>query len=397
MKGGWLSNMIKIEKKLSINKIEAMYSSLGIYSKEDTVDVVIPGKIESLDFFIVPALIQFISTWLRVTKHGKLKIELDSSNDSLENFMEEPYAFPIVIMSWQRGIENNFDNNDLTSDLRKINSNIHLTMKSLKKQKGQKLLLTCFDHLSSEKGLLDCFYRDGEYIDSEGFLSIYLTESISQVLNLNRQASINSLSGVYEDLIAIIYELMKNTDEWARTDKNSKILNPNIRGLFMNFIKKNKNTLINNYKNNKGLTDYFESFQTNSVGEIYFLEISVFDSGDGFINKYNGIENRNTLNEKLGILKKCLIKHNTSAVGFRAEEKGLGLDRILSVIDGKGLLWIRTDTLSFYRNMKKNIYEGNEIDIKLFDTETHSEIKLREKKLVTGSAISIIYPITIPA
>ncbi|MEQ9229098.1 MAG: hypothetical protein RIF46_00335, partial [Cyclobacteriaceae bacterium] len=74
---------------------------------------------------------------------------------------------------------------------------------------------------------------------------------------------------------------------------------------------------------------------------------------------------------------------------------GIGLDRMLSVLDGKGFLRIKTGSLCVYRNLISNPYEklSNYESMYLTDWDTHSRTDFPSKIASTGTAISIIYPL----
>jgi hypothetical protein len=74
-----------------------------------------------------------------------------------------------------------------------------------------------------------------------------------------------------------------------------------------------------------------------SKGEIYFIELSVFDSGIGFVSRFTGKSNESfEAFDQVQIIKKCLTKHHTSDRSLHRESKGLGLNRILNLLDKKG-------------------------------------------------------------
>ncbi len=385
---------ITIPRNLSIQDIESLYKELENFDEFDDSDIIIPDRIESADFGIVPSLIQFVCTWLRHTNSGKVRITLSAKEDSLERFMEEPHAYPIIVMAWKRGIVD-INNRDIKDDIRPLNNSINAKMRALSNTKGQRLLLTCFDHLDRKRGLLDCFYDSNEFIKSEDVLLFTLSDPINQIFSHNKDAASKNIGDKINDILGIMFELVKNTDDWARTDGFNKPFNPNVRGMLLRFLKKKKSTYIETYKSHKGLYDYFDSFSTNDIEELYFLELSVFDSGDGFIRKRDPNGEKKSLKEKVDVIKECLIKHNTHAKGLQKEGKGLGLDRIMNILDEKGLLWIRTDSFSLFRNMKRNRYKAfiTKEEVDLFDWTTNSLNEIHEHGSAVGSIVTIIYPI----
>jgi len=342
--------MQKIPKTLTVEKIKELYNEL--YRDTKTFDLLLPNNISSYDFGISSLLIQYINTWLRL-RSGNLIIETKDDYSDLYDVINQDYVFPCVIMAWDNGI---FDlkGNDIKHLIKPINEEIADSMQSLedfplmnkefKQQKGFKSLLTCFDHLPKEKGYLDCFYLNNSFIPSDEYLMNSLEDTLNYVLTFNQSAR-EKLLPIKKDLVSIIFELMKNTHDWARTDNNSKILNPNNRGLLMKFVKKTKENYIENYKNHNGLKSYFDSFSTNEKDELYFIEISVFDSGIGYVNRFTSSDTLPNIDEQVNIVKDCLIKHNTSDKTIEKENKGIGLDKIMNVLDQKGVFILKTNNV----------------------------------------------------
>jgi hypothetical protein len=159
------------------------------------------------------------------------------------------------------------------------------------------------------------------------------------------------------DLKKITFELMKNTFEWGRTNKDNVSLDPNLRGVLFKFYKNRRKTLVDDFKDHPGVVNYLNSktLKENTQGELYFLELSVFDSGAGFIEKYKSL-NKSTKLSDVDIVKTCMIKHNTSAQGLEKDDKGIGLDRVLKTLNKKGFLRIKTGTVCLYRDLIANNY-----------------------------------------
>src|SRR5690606_4573893 len=141
--------------------------------------------------------------------------------------------------------------------------------------------------------------------------------------------------------------------------------------------KKTRSALLEDFKSHKGLTTYFKNsvLKENVKSEIYFLEIDVFDSGVGFVEKYKSLNKTESLSD-IEIIKKCLIKHSTSAKGLEKGNKGLGLDRILTILDGRGFLRIKTGKSCVYRDLINRPYKKlntNDIDtMELFDWKSNN-------------------------
>lgn len=386
--------MIKLDNKTNIELIEQAHKEV---LKSDIVDLTLSKSLPSIDFGLIPSLIQFIATWYNKTKGGKIILDLKKEDD-LEEFYHLDYLFPSLVYCWNRAIENS-EGKDLKPVLKKRNESQHDIMKTQSGGKGPKILLSCFDHLSIKKGLLSAFYIDGLFITNEMQFEYAIDKSLKRVLSFNRELSANNIAPVYSEIIAIIYELMKNTDDWGRTDIFNKPLNPNTRGLYLKFHKKKRESYLTGFENHGGLKDFFsnENFKSNTKDELYFLELSVYDTGIGFVQRYKGEQNNSfDTNKQVEIVKECMLKNNTSATGIDKEIKGQGLDRIMRILDNKGFFWLRTSNISVFRNLRKNRYKENcgVEAVDLYDWFNNSTSKFSNLESVQGSVITLVYPIS---
>ena len=395
--------LISIKKNVNLSNIDRLY--LDLYSGikvNSVIDVLLPKELSKNYLGIVSSLIQFISTWSRYANSGKLLIDIENPTDKdIDSLYEFEYIFPIVSLVWNsNGIYDRTGNTSLRNILKQKNIKSFEEMKKVNAMKGEKLLLTNFDHLPKEHGILACFEKNGDYILNENDLLESLKPSILQDVLRNSRESKAIFEQVQDDFIGIVFELMKNTYEWAKDDEIGVPFNPNLRGVLIKFNKKRRSKLLEEYKKNKAICKYFSSeiLKENSLGQLYFIEISVFDSGAGFIKKYKSLNQDDNISD-IDIIKKCLIKHNTSAKGLNKTDKGRGLDRILNILDNKGFLRIKTDKLCLYRDLISNKYEDNEFNdvnrMELFDWKTNSNKSFTEYKYASGSVVTIIYPLAL--
>ncbi|KAF2342280.1 hypothetical protein [Flavobacterium tistrianum] len=395
--------IIKVDKNIGLIEIDHLYTELYDAIKNNyLIDIIIPIMLKKNYLGITPSLIQYISTWIRYNQSGKLRLDIENpSDDMIRDIYENEFIFPIISLVWDtNGVFDKSGNNSLRNNLKIMQNATFLKMKKVEAFKGEKLLLTNFDHLSENKGILPCFERNGEFISNENELLESLKTTIhNDVLKYDATTRKNYIEEQYE-LNGIIYELMKNTFEWAKDNETGVPYDPNIRGLLMKFYKKTRVKLIQEYNSNNAVCDYFKSdlLKENDKGEIYFLEISVFDSGAGFVQKYKALNNDTQLNN-IDIIKKCLIKHNTSAKGLDRFDKGLGLDRILNILNRKGFFRIKTGSTCLYRNLILNPLKLEETDtdneMELFDWRTDDKDNFTEYVNASGSVITIIYPLSL--
>jgi len=386
--------MIKIDNKTNIQLLELAYNEL---SKHDSIDINVSKGLSSTDFGLIPALIQFFASWYNKTKLGKIIFNLKSEKE-LTEFYELDYIFPSIVYCWSREIVD-ANGNDLKPQLKLHNQIRHDKMRRQIEGGGPKVMLSCFDHLSIKNGLLSAFYTDGIFISNEMLFDYAIGKSIRQATSLNFNLRNSNLAPIYDGIIAVIYELMKNTDDWGRTDEFNKPLNPNARGLFLKLHRRKRESFSLSVEGNEGLKNYFsiENFEANTQDELYFLELSVYDTGIGFVRR-NVSENFKSLtsSNQVDIVRECMVKNITTAKGIEKEIKGQGLDRIMRILDNKGLFWLRTQNVSVFRNLRENRYKEDTTsnDIELFDWFNNSSSSFSSLESALGSVITLVYPIS---
>lgn len=393
---------IKIHKNIKLDELESYYQQLYSHIKMDVpVDLFLPKELDNNYVGLIPSLYQYVVTWMRYPKSGKLLLEIDNPDKAdFDRLYDNELIFPVVSLLWNKNeIYNKTGKINLRSYLKPKNVVLHNKMRSVEALKGWKLLLTNFDHLSEDRGILPCFEINGSFIMNESKLGGSLKNGIKQVLAFSQNAE-KIYDHYKDDLIGITYELMKNTFEWGKEDEYRVPLDPNIRGLLIRFYKKTRTKLHEEFKSHLGLSEYFKSdvIKENANSELLFLEIDVFDSGVGFSRKYKSLNPGNDLTD-IDIVKKCLIKHNTSAKGLEKDDKGIGLDRILTILNKKGFLRIKTGKVCIYRNLishpYKKVSRESITEMELFDWKKNSSKEYSSFYESKGSVITIIYPLSL--
>lgn len=401
--------MIKLSNKTNLDSLEQFYLKL---SEVNSVDIMITKSFNTLDFGLTPAIIQFVSTWHSKCNDSKLLIDIDAnadyesmdeerlaiySEELLEDIYKLDYVFPIVVYCWNHPIEDSKQRN-IKSLLKIQNEKKHIKMRKQSEGGGLKTFLSCFDQLGPKKGLIPAFYIDDEFIDNEMQFDFAIDKSIRQVISLNAELRKSNYIPVHSDIIAIIYELIKNTDDWAKTDIQNRPIKPNTRGLFMKTHRRKREAFVRGFSDHKGLKDFFseENFATTTSDELHFLELSVFDTGVGFVNRYSKKPTtESSLKEQVDIVKKCLVINNTSATGLDKRSKGKGLARIMRILNNKGFFWLRTGNISVFRNLITNPHiENSGSDfIQLYDWNINSNSEFSKLSEAKGSVVTLVYPL----
>jgi hypothetical protein len=400
--------MVALSRGLNISKIEELYRA---ESNAGSFDILLNSKYEDKDFFTIASLSQFIFSWLRKYPSAKIILpfslsELDQMpSDVLRDFVKDEINYLAIISGWPRihskdGEEVMFKIQEHTRFMRGIlNSPASVDWRALK---GNAMILPCFDQFSNAGGHVNSFYYapDKMYSLVEFTFSSPFAHRLSYFLkSFNFQSGVQTFQSVFEDLCRIVYELMANTHQWARTDGNNRILNPNSRGVYLKVHKAPPSSFQKDYRYFPGISEYFSSgkFSTNNSGEMYALEVSVYDSGPGYVKRYLGANTtQKTTAEHVDIVKHCLCRHTTSARGGSRVVKGVGLDKVMQLLSDKGLFRIRTQDCSIYRNMRLKPYREftSSDEIEMFDWNTASSTVFTTMPEVEGVIFSIIYPLS---
>lgn len=388
---------INIEKNARLEDVEIYLTQLENAKKFNvSVNIMLPKTLNYSHFGIVPTLIQFVITWLRYENSDKLILDTeDTSDESLREFFKNEFIFPMVVLVWNKSgvyTKNGVNLRKFLQNLTKLYGERMLNGRAIP---GNKLLLTDFDHLPDDR-LLPCFGNRYEFIPSKTQLKSSLDKGLKDVFYMYNELP-RAFDQEKDPFISIIYELMKNTFEWGRHNEFLVPLEPNIRGTLIKFIKKKRSTLLQEYKWHKGLKDFFGSrkLRENANNELYFMELSVFDGGIGFSKKFQSLNSEAEEMNEIDIIKRCLTKHATSDQGIYKDEKGLGLDEILKILDGRGLIRIKTGKSCVYRNMITHRYNKSQEnnDITLFDWKNNQNDNFTSYKEIEGAVITLIYPI----
>ena len=386
--------MIKVTGNISIPKLQNLYSELAT-SDEAVIDVHLPKKIEKLDFGLLFSYLQFLATWIRNNRSGKLHLPVNNTAETIEYLDNNEFVYPSIVLAWEKEIVN-ANGENIKSELKNPSKEYFNSM-DLFELKGTSVPIYCFDHDKSNRGLSRHLYKNFRELVNETTLSFNLFNAFKKVGDFNKGAFRTGIKGSYDDFIAIIHELFTNTHEHAKTNELGYNLYPNIRALQLKFHKKPIDKFKEQFQGYAGLVQYFNSaFKLNEQNELYIFEISILDSGPGFVKRYKKVSDyKLNIGDEVEIIRQCLYRHNTSTEGFRGEVKGVGLDRVLQTLDGKGFVRIKTGRADVFRDMKNNRYchHDNASQIQLNDFQNNSTNDFTVFPAAEGTLLSIFYPL----
>lgn len=384
---------IEIKSKLSLKNIETLYIELEKFKlKEQLVDIKLPNTFESSDFGILFSFLQFISTWVRASVSGNLLLPV-ANKEAAISYLQNEFVYPVIALSWEKQILSNSGEN-LRLFLKEPSQEYFKNMEYFQLHEKLSVPIFCFDHDKRKSGHSRNFYDENLNLLQEDVVSNNLYPAFKKIGSFNKLVFNNSIKEKYDSFIAIIHELFANTHEHAKTNERGHNLYPNIRSVYLKFHKKTIPSFLNSYKEFPGLQEYFKSdFKLNTLGELYLVEFSFLDSGPGLVKRFSGSANKYSPKEEVDIIKKCLYRHNTSAIGIKGTTKGIGLDRVLQTIDHNGFVRIKTGHVDVFRNMKKEpyVHHDSSSQIALFDTRLNKLEEFEVYPEAQGTLISIFY------
>ena len=316
-------------------------------------NIMLPGQpIRAAGMGGESALIQFLLTWANRNPNGDVVAPIQLGDPereahSIKHLASRAYSFVAMLIA--RDV---LAADEATSVRTRTNHACSLRVdemaKGLKKAAfGHRTFLACVDH--STKAYIPAFYfSDGTLRNRVEFCDLAEELLKSRASDYTRQ---HIHPSTRRGLGLILYELMKNTHDWGRTDVNNVPLRPSLRGILFTRFNVNREGALASAGGNASLNAYVASLgQQSRDGYVRFLELSVFDSGPGLASRWlsKSLTERVTAQEELDACFSCLRKHKTTS---GASNRGLGLYDVMRTLgELRAYLRIRTGRLALFRN-----------------------------------------------
>lgn len=386
--------MIEIKSNLTLPKIDLLYAELE--ETQASKDLKLPKELNNNQFGVLFSLLQFIGTWIRHPHSGSLILPVTTEEEALV-YLRNEFVYPIVVLSWEKEILGS-DGRKLKSLLAKPSQAFYQELDFFNGGSHSSIPIYCFDHDLSKRGKSRVFYEVDNSIVSEAKMDFTLHPAFEKLSNyFNRHVFKAGVAKELTTFYGIIHELFSNTHEHARTSEKGYNLYPNIRAVYFKFYNTTLQTYQDTYKEFPGLVQFFCSdFNLNLQNQLYLIELSIMDSGPGLYKRYSGKSDFDVhITEEIDVIKQCLYIHNTSSVALNKENKGIGLDRMLRLVDGKGFIRIKSGRADVFRDLRNHRYHAHDDPkaIMLSDWRTNSPTEYTVHKKTEGTLISIFYPL----
>jgi hypothetical protein len=213
-----------------------------------------------------------------------------------------------------------------------------------------------------------------------------LSQSLIQKV-AKRYKNVPPPAPVVLNLSLLLYELFKNTHQWARTTVAGAPIKRSVRGIRLSLIPLN-NLDVGSYSHE--MKTYLESAATE-ISAFDLLEITIFDSGPGLAARglKADIDSATSLESEYGAVLSCLKWHSTEST---RSHRGLGLIEVLRTLTrGRCLLRMRTGRLALYRDFI-NHPVASDSDIWLLDWTSKTKT-LFQQAWADGLLLAIYLPV----
>lgn len=380
--------MFKIQGPQSLNVVEKELSQL-VRTPMDELQI--PVNPQKWWMGGELALVQLVVTWVRMCERATLVTHISPNEDpanQLKSMAGRIFGFVTLLLA-ERILDRSLnEDRSLKPIAYELCSNVVARMYGPidRFAMGAKVYLISVDH--SRKWAIPWLYNSAGQVHDR-------TQFISLVQKLVRKVGPNLVDDPIPEILfpkfgAILHELFKNTDEWAKTNVDKTPFRRSTRGLSVERHRFHRDQLP--FPIGQGAYGTFFG-QCESYDDYYrFLEFTVFDSGVGLARRWLNMTDLSQLELKIEMnaVTECLEKNNTSS---HRPEKGIGLAEVYSTLHEIGaFLYLRTGRLSLFRDFRSNPREDSS-DVRIFDLPSCTEIPT-EHAPTWGTCFQILIPLT---
>lgn len=363
-----MKNVVTIKSDLNYEVIDSILNN----SYQELV-IHIPKVFKNTKFGLLPIFLQAISSFF--INNQKVNIVIKSMHASdIDHLSKELIYLAFILRSKDllNEQEESFfkqfiDKAIVFLDYMQDVNNIQKTFKGMGTQ------YICFDW-SRNFSYIHTLYNGDKLITKNEFINLFAEKIFD---NSTPQVYRHAKLQFTNDFGSIIFELFQNTEEHAR---NNSLDRKSIRGFTTKHLLIKPVEIKSHYSHIK---NYLNIFHIENKG-LQFIEISVFDTGDGLAKSLNKDDLDNSFETEKTYVLKCFNKHITSKTN---KMYGIGLyDVIKKIILNRGLFILRTGRIHLEVNYSQ--IDINE-DIVIFN------IPIEEQLPIIGTSFTIILPLSL--
>ena len=417
-------NLLLLEGSYTIDDVENLYQRLpasqtsseqyldevrnspSVPHHANVLDVRLPTHLNNASFGGYSAVIQFLLTWTKRFPEGRLITYAQNTLEAkkqLPNLIAQDHGLIAVLSANDvLTVDRQTSVGEIAFETAANRLNQAFDMKVRASPVGRGISLLCVDDrpfLSKRSNIFTRDYsRHPELYNSWATLARAF-KSYDDFVDLAHHLLIRPMKGdgipptqnIVEGFGVILYELFKNTEDWATRDLANVPIPRSIRGIRCEYVYYWKEQLMKGIENVAPLQAYinYDAYPAKSGRKLY-AELSVFDSGLGLARRWlkDKFSAELSIATEYEAIYNCFGYHGSSKSG---SQFGRGLHRTLQLLtELNGFLWIRTGRLSLFRNLVQNPYVGDTVPY-LYDWTTNS-IDPTKRCSVEGTTITILVP-----
>lgn len=343
---------LKLTREINVSRIEALLDKISDHPNQD---IQIYESLNGASVGGEAALLQLLISWASRSPRNRLLLQLNSQDNDfvhqIEKLSRRAFGFVAMLMA----------NDVLTADqvscrmegFRACGERVERIQKSPNLEEslenslyGHRTFLPCVDHSTKSK-ISPFYYSNGQFRERIEF------RLLVELLLQRRGAGdfVQNNQEIVDGLGSILFELVHNTHDWARTDLDQCPLRKSIRGILFTKFSLPTSGIPRAAGTNKGIAAYMTTLSNrNSSDRIRFVEMSVFDSGPGLAARWLA----EPVSDALAISKEheaciaCFGKHTTTS---HESYRGLGLYDVMQTLNQlSGFLRIRTGRIAMMRD-----------------------------------------------
>jgi hypothetical protein len=380
--------MLHIDSKVTIADCEKILAKIDLAGPE----ILCATNVKHAHFGGEASLIQVIATWGRRYKEALLKSYDDGSGSVLAELVRTAHGLTALTFA-RRTVsrDSKLDLTDRAISLASTQMDFVWQGSYRSAIKGVGTLLLC--STLGDREFLPALY----YPQIAGQPPKFRSESeIAQAMSKAFEASVSGaqfekrLSHPKQALIgAVVFELLRNTDEHARTDLKGDNYARSVRGVLLR--EHNiKTSDIGAFSEFHGLCDYLTALSNipGKESRLLLLELSIFDSGPGLASRFLAKEHFSSPSEELTAIRECLRLHKTTK---SASGAGVGLYRTMIKLRSHGaFVRIRSGRISVYSDFLSGQADTDEFGLRDASTGDHVPTRM---SWAAGSLFTILLPL----
>lgn len=395
----------------SPSSAEQHATRLAGFEVESEVDLQIPTSLKGDDLGGLGAFAQLVITWARRQRSGTLRTYVPGSVDhtardhddrrrAIENFVQSDHGLLGLLMSGR--VVDRQGASLLGEVSRPLTGQLANAGRTSTAKRGRKITLVAADH-RSENAPFSLYQPASDEVTNHAIRTRDEFESLaSELLTvIGLGTSAERPSHAQEQALGIIlYQLFKNTHDWARTDAHDHKYARSVRIIRSEYVADPLQTHLQHAYGDGTLSAFLshdshkgEARPDAKLDMRRFLEVSILDSGPGLAARSLralGIENP-TLAEEHGATLACLKKHMTSS-SQRGRGNGLHVVQEL-MTELRGYMKVRSGRLALVRDYVQDPYTQRDAkEPWMNDWATGTRLPT-EMAPVVGTLVSFVIPI----